>query len=469
MTSTTYDDWKAEALRDDARSGAEAWKAEEQSPWYDYRVIRYRLDELVDIRESGDLNRLLYYVSEGLHGNMGGMGSPQLYRHARFGTKHLITRYIDEIVLALERLAATPEALLSTADKRNYLIRAQSCFGRSALMLSGAGSLGPFHLGVLKTLLEQDILPSVISGASAGSIMAAIVATRSRADSLALLGELPDSLSLIHDGMPAGSSLTTERVTMLIERLIPDLTFVEAEAVSGLQLNVSVAPSKPQQRSRLLNAITAPNAMVREAVLASCAIPGVFPPVMLMGKGSDGQRQPYVPSRRWVDGSISDDLPATRLARLYGVNHFITSQTNPVVLWFLSEHTRDDDLLGRLSQIYQASTREWLRAVYPYVMESTRACPTLANMTRMFFSVATQEYTADINILPASRQVNFSRLISTLSPEETLALIRDGERATWPKAEAIRICTAISRTIGRLLKGLEGARFAEAQLERHPT
>jgi predicted acylesterase/phospholipase RssA len=46
------------------------------------------------------------------------------------------------------------------------------------------------------------------------------------------------------------------------------------------------------------------------AVMASCAVPGVFPPVMLMARNVHGEAQPYLPTRRWVDGSIADDLPA---------------------------------------------------------------------------------------------------------------------------------------------------------------
>ena len=42
-----------------------------------------------------------------------------------------------------------------------------------------------------------------------------------------------------------------------------------------------------------------------------------------------GKVQPYLPSRRWIDGSFSQDLPAKRLARLYSVNHFIVSQVMP--------------------------------------------------------------------------------------------------------------------------------------------
>ncbi|RYH18195.1 hypothetical protein EON65_27530 [archaeon] len=41
--------------------------------------------------------------------------------------------------------------------------------------LSGGAYLGYYHLGVVKALFEEGLLPRVISGASAGSIMTAIV------------------------------------------------------------------------------------------------------------------------------------------------------------------------------------------------------------------------------------------------------------------------------------------------------
>ena len=41
---------------------------------------------------------------------------------------------------------------------------------------------GFYHLGVVKALWEQGLLPRVISGASAGSIMTAIIGTRSDED-----------------------------------------------------------------------------------------------------------------------------------------------------------------------------------------------------------------------------------------------------------------------------------------------
>jgi TAG lipase/steryl ester hydrolase/phospholipase A2/LPA acyltransferase len=46
-----------------------------------------------------------------------------------------------------------------------------------------------------------------------------------------------------------------------------------------------VAPAEKHQNGRLLNAITSPNVFVREAVLASCAVPGIYEPVALHGQG----------------------------------------------------------------------------------------------------------------------------------------------------------------------------------------
>ena len=44
-------------------------------------------------------------------------------------------------------------------------------------MLSGGASMAVYHIGVIKALYEQDLLPWIISGSSAGSIMAALICT----------------------------------------------------------------------------------------------------------------------------------------------------------------------------------------------------------------------------------------------------------------------------------------------------
>lgn len=44
-------------------------------------------------------------------------------------------------------------------------------------MFSGGATLGLFHTGVCKALLEQDLMPKVLSGSSAGAIMTAMLGT----------------------------------------------------------------------------------------------------------------------------------------------------------------------------------------------------------------------------------------------------------------------------------------------------
>ena len=453
QAAESYEDWRRYAIEPDQKSGAEDWKKSDKTNRYDYKTIRRRYDELVAIRESGDIDSLLYYLNEGLHGNMANMGAPSLYTRAQFGTKELVSNFVDELVQAVESVAELPPSKLKKSQKIAMLRRTSMCFGRSALMLSGAGSLGAFHLGVIKSLVEQDLLPRIISGASAGSFVTALLGTHTHEDLVEKLAS--DNLYQVmnfHTPETSRRRIDLYDLEELMRRVIPDLTFLEAYELSGLHINVSVAPSQVQQRSRLLNATTAPNALIREAVLASCAIPGLFPPVTLMGRNSSGKRQPYVPSRTWIDGSILDELPSKRLGRMYGANHFISSQANP--LMFTPQPNREQSVFTAWNDMYQSSMRQWLRAMYPIVSRGVRDTYPFNVWTRNFFSQATQEYAADIMILPAARYLRRGAFYETLTPEETRSLTRAGEKATWPTIERIRVSTAVSRTIDRVAREL---------------
>lgn len=71
-----------------------------------------------------------------------------------------------------------------------------------------------------------------------------------------------------------------------------DLTFAEAYQQSKRHINIVVAPHNTAQNPRIMNALTAPNVLVWSAVLASCAVPVLFPPVHLTSKRYDGQHTP---------------------------------------------------------------------------------------------------------------------------------------------------------------------------------
>jgi NTE family protein len=457
----TYEEWARAARADDERTGASEWRRRDSTRRYDFRVIRYRYNELCTLKRHSDPHELMYYLNEGIHGNMGGMGRPTLYGRARFGTKDLVTHYIRELALAMEQVARTDESVIPFEERFEFFRRASHCFGRAALMLSGGAALGPFHLGVTKALLEQELLPSVISGASAGAFVAAMLGTHSPSELLARIDSHPVVKAYEElaegdvDAMKGKRRIGLQELREAIERMIPDYTFHEAFVRTGRQINISVSPAEIHQSARLLNAITSPSVLIRDAVLASCSIPGIFPPVTLHAKGRDGVRRPYVPSRKWVDGSISADLPERRLARLYGVNYFITSQTNPIVLWSLRDNGSDESLAGRFIELSRSTGREWLRATYPLAMRWLKNTYPINLYARMAYSVGMQEYTADVNIMPRKRLWDPRKLLSILSDEETYALIHEGELATWPKIEQIRNCTLIGRTLDRIVRQYE--------------
>jgi len=240
-----------------------------------------------------------------------------------------------------------------------------------------------------------------------------------------------------------------------IERLVPDLTFQEAFERTGRNLNISIAAAEKHQTSRLLNSITTPNVYVREAVMASAAVPGFFPAVALAAKNARGKRQAYLPSRRWVDGSVSDDLPAKRLSRIYGANHFVVSQVNPHVFPFVTDSRRQTGLFSTIKSASGRTAREWLNASAALFEKPLSWNPAINRLTNVGLSIINQDYVGDINILPDTRLFNPLRLLSHRSIEEIVQLIDMGERATWPKIEMIRIQTKIGRRLDRILRDLD--------------
>jgi TAG lipase / steryl ester hydrolase / phospholipase A2 / LPA acyltransferase len=456
--ASSYEEWKEAAQAYDARAGLDRWKELEQSRRYDYVAIRVRLDRLRALRAQQDNRGLLFNLNEGIHGNMGGMGRAALYEKARFGTKQLIVDYVDEIVSALEHLADPEVDDISTEEKLDFFHRADHCFGRTAFMMSGSGSLLYFHIGVVKALLEQRLLPDVMSGSSGGAFVGSLVSTRSDADLLEkmqpgnLVAELEDAIGYSkRSPRYKPSVMPIDEIRKIIERMIPDLTFQEALERTGRHLNISIAPAETHQRSRLLNAITSPNVYIREAVLASGAVPGVYPPVMLAAKDHLGERQAYLPSEKWVDGSVSDDMPAKRLARLYGVNHYVVSQTNPHVIPFVTDSKRRQDTIGVWKDAGTKTARALVNASATTLEKPLSLSPALARATNLWLSVINQDYVGDINILPANRYFNPFRVLAFLTDKEIRELLDAGERAAWPKIEMIRIQTRISRTLNRIL------------------
>ncbi len=454
----SYKEWTVLAQQYDLLSGGDVWRRNDASSLYDHYSINTRLQKLRGLRRKNDDRGLLFALNEGIHGNMAGMGKPALYLRAKCGTKHLIENYVNEIRDALEYLSPRKFKAIPLAERVEFFQRASHCYGRSALMLSGGGTLGYFHLGVCKALIEQELCPVVISGSSAGSFVAAVVGSHSDEEFLALFEDDKIARLLTEDSGDLKIGFTTREPVDMgeikrgIAKLVPDMTLQEAYAKTGRSINISVSPSEPRQTSRLLNHIASPNVTLRSAVLASSALPGVFPPVQLEARGADGEIQPYLPSRRWIDGSFSQDLPAKRLARMYGVNHFIVSQVMPGL-------GNDPSERAALARIFtgaaMAATKQFVRGSLDFVQRYSSVGPRTGVVLNAVNALLDQRFTGDVNILPGYGVFNVGKLLSMLEEDEMIELLKAGERATWEKVPLIRTTTRIGRTLDRILHSFE--------------
>lgn len=454
----SYTTWLELAASHDKLTGADLWRSRDKSRLYDHTSIALRLKKLRRLRKKQDDHGLLFALNEGIHGNMAGMGQAKLYQRAKCGTKVLIEEYIREICNALDYLSPRDFEGVPWADRVEFFQRASHCYGRSALMLSGGGTLGYFHFGVLKSLIEQRLCPTVISGASAGAFVAAVVGTRTDEEYLRLFEEhylaraLTENREKINFGFGKSDKVDMRVIKQEMARLVPDMTFLEAFEATGRSINIAISPSEPRQNSRLLNHIASPNVTIRSAVLASSALPGVFPSVQLEARNVHGKVQPYLPSRRWIDGSFSQDLPAKRLARLYGVNHFIVSQVMPGL-------GRDPSLRPGIRKIASdasvAATKEVVRGLLGLIQRYIAVGPKLGVAMNTLNALIDQRYTADINIFPDYGVASLKSLLKLLSMEEMKVLIAAGERATWPRIPVISATTSIGRTLDGILRAFE--------------
>jgi NTE family protein len=170
---------------------------------------------------------------------------------------------------------------------------------RIALVLGGGGMKGFAHIGVLQALEERGIRPSLVAGTSIGAMVAAAFVAGMSTNELGRRAEAlkrKDLFRINHFGMLMERMRSTsiyleEPLRALCESVIPEGTFDEHNHsllvnTVDLERGTQIVWGLPGLR----------DVSVRDAVYASCALPGFFPP---------GQ----VDGRVCVDGGVIDNLP----------------------------------------------------------------------------------------------------------------------------------------------------------------
>jgi TAG lipase/steryl ester hydrolase/phospholipase A2/LPA acyltransferase len=448
--ASDYRSWREIAQELDRLEGADVWKQDDTSDDYDYLLIKERLSEMRELRRLADAPRLAFKLGEGLHGNLGNLSNPALYGVARVGTKQLIEDYITEVARCLDFLCAGDFANFPLDEKVLFFKRTGTAFGRSALMLSGGATLGMFHLGVVKALHEQNLLPRVISGSSAGSLMAGTIGTHTDAELSGIFE--PGGFDItafqrvaLRQLVKGQSLMDPAQLRRCLAVNVGDETFLEAFERTRRIIGVTISPADPHHQGRLMNYLTSPHVLIHKAVMASCAVPGVFPPVMLEARDYENNVVPYMPSKRWIDGTLSNDLPMLRVARLHNVNHYIVSQTNPHIVPFVTESVSNEQKRG------------WAPLSKELLVNGSRGAMTLARkhldpygsgrVINKIDDIMRQRYSGDINIIPRHTPHHLLKLFANLTQEDLQNYIREGEQATWPRIERVRYQTRISRTL----------------------
>lgn len=458
--ASNYETWYEVTRQLETQDGSTEWRDTDASPDYDYELISNRLNKVRGLRRKGELTALMHHLRQNLHWNSGNIGSPALYERSRLGTKFLIEDYLDEAAAALDFLCDNDFDEVSFEEKLKFFRETALSYGRSALMLSGGATLGMFHVGVVKAMWEQELIPEVLSGSSAGSIVAATLATRQPEDYEDLLNAeflnqefmLPVSP---RKALQQQAAMEPERLRECLNKVMGELTFEESYARSGRVVNITVSPARSNQNPRLVNHLTFPHLLLNDAVMASCALPYLFPPTTLRTRTAEGEIEPFMGSCQWVDGSLKSDLPHLRLRRLHNVNHYIVSQTNPHVLPFVQD-ARDQ----RKTRF--GDTREFLKSTTKFQISNTarllgRFAPLGIGSRPLgnIHSVLEQDYRGNVTIVPPFRARDYLGLFTNPTTAMVEGLISEGEKATWPRLAMIRNQTRISRCLAACVRRLE--------------
>jgi len=192
---------------------------------------------------------------------------------------------------------------------------------RIALVLGGGAARGFAHIGVIKALEAQGIVPDIVVGTSAGSVVGALYASGMRGFDLQklVLGMEEDMLS--DWTLPNRGVLKGEALQDFINQKVRN------QPIQKLPKPLGVVATDLQSGEKVLFRMGDTGSAVR----ASSAVPGVFQPVAISG-------------RDYVDGGLTSPVPA-QSARAMGADFVIAVD--------ISNVNRRDRLVGTLDVLLQ--------------------------------------------------------------------------------------------------------------------
>lgn len=489
--ATTYEEWcqAAEAL--DKQFKKDEWKEIDAYGYYDYALIQKIVRNLRKYRQSDNPDDALKQkdiLYACLKHNFGGIENQKLYSNTFIGTKRLIDSYVEEVTKSISAFAQNSN--LSLEERQLALKLFSKNYGRTALCLSGGATFGYYHIGVVKALFDRRLLPSVITGTSAGGLIAALVCTRTDAELAQVLDpKLSRRITVCYESTwqwmlryyrtgARFDSVDWFRKGSWFTR--GSLTFLEAYERTGRVLNISVIPHDRHSPPKLLNYVTAPHCVITTAIIASAAVPGILNPVVLMQKlPGTNELAPYSFGAKWKDGSLRTDIPTQALHTQFNVNYTIVSQVNPHVhLFYYSNQGspgnpvlhrsgkgwRGGFLASSIEQFLKLDLSKWLK-----VIRDLELMPRLLNQD--WSSVFLQQFGGNVTIIPKSRLSDWPRILTDPDDDRLANMIAVGQAQTWPSismiSNRVRIEAAIQRAREHVRDQIRSTRLRKSKPDGH--
>jgi predicted acylesterase/phospholipase RssA len=495
-----YPDWLKAAQALDVHLGTEKWKQTDEYAYYDHLTINKVVGQLKKVRadaereidngrgdssEASAIEELRTLLEACVKNNFAGVENPRIYSETYSGTKDLVQEYIDEVHACIELVQNSKQ--IDNDAKYQLFKHLDTNFGRTALCLSGGATFAYYHFGVVKALLDNGVLPEIITGTSGGALVAGLVATRTDEELKQLLvPALAHRIRACHEGFPTwvrrwwrtGARFdTVDWARQCGWFCRGSTTFREAYERTGRILNVSCVPSDPHSPTILANYLTSPDCVIWSAVLASAAVPGILNPVVLMTKKRDGTLKPYSFGHKWKDGSLRTDIPIKALNLHFNVNFTIVSQVrfpsllcallpltphqvNPHInLFFFSSrgtvgrpvtHRKGRGWRGgflgtAIEQYIKLDLNKWLR-----VLRHLELLP--RPMGQDWSEIWLQKFSGTVTIWPKSIPSDFIHILSDPSPERLARMIHVGQQSAFPKIQFIQNRLKVENEI---MKGLQ--------------
>ena len=355
----SYTDWCRKATVVDEITGANLWRRNFFSRRYDFNSVLEQysmLQQYLLIKDIESIKEKFSTTGPCMLRNFAGIVDKRLFSKSLMGTKLLIEQYQDNVLQGLDLLDMS-------SIPTSYFQRCKLSLGTTALILKGGSLFGLFHLGVIKGLLSQNLMPNIISGSSMGACVAGLFGSLSNEELIQLLegdhilniikydiellrscgyGNVDQHVNigtliqnLIHHGYSQDVYLF---IQFVIKYIVKDITFEEAYQTTGKVFNIVIHPTDPSCPN-LLNYVTTPNLLISSAINCSLGSGVISEETKLLCKNLDNEIISYLSEDKTRSTSFlapenaivcnNSDNPYTRLTELFNVNNFVVSLARP--------------------------------------------------------------------------------------------------------------------------------------------